>query len=263
MKFQILTLFPEFFSSFIKTALIAKAIQKSIIGVQLVDIKTFSNKGRADDYPIGGGDSMIIAYHPLKKALQSIEKPGHVVYLSPQGEKWNFKKAREFSKKQKIVTLICGRYGGIDARFTQDFVQEEISIGDYVLNGGEAAALTIIETCSRFLEDFMKNRKSYQKDSFENSFLKAPQWTKPYHIKGHQIPEILLSGHHKKIEEFRYYASLWLTYLKKPYLLENHPKILEQLPQAEKYLKRLPLHELKALGLKEENGVLALIKKPS
>ncbi|MBC6416080.1 MAG: tRNA (guanosine(37)-N1)-methyltransferase TrmD [Bdellovibrionales bacterium] len=261
MKFQILTLFPEFFSSFIQTGLISKAIQKSIIDIELIDVKIFSDKGRADDYPIGGGESMIISYTPLKKALQSLKKLGHVVCLSPQGEIWNFKKAKGFSTQYKTVTLICGRYGGIDLRLIQDFVHEEISIGDYVLNGGETASLVLIESCSRFLENFMKNRKSHQKDSFENSLLKSPQWTKPNSIEGHTIPKILLSGHHKKIKEFRYYSSLWLTYLKKPYLLEKKSLFLKDLFKAKNYLKQFSPLELKALGLKKEKADLVLIKK--
>ena len=260
MKFQILTLFPEFFSSFLQTSMIAKAIQKSLIEIELLDIKSFSEKGRADDYPIGGGDSMIMAYHPLKQTLKSIEKPGHVVYLSPQGQKWNFEKAKTFSQKHACITLICGRYGGIDNRFIQDFVDEEISVGDYVLNGGETAALVLIESCSRFLKSFMKNKESYETDSFENFVLKQPQWTKPVSIEGHKVPELLLSGHHKNIKEFREYSSLWITYLKKPELLQSQPKLLNKLPQALEYLKKLKPEEQKALGLKEKEGSLVLIK---
>ena len=256
MKFQILTLFPEFFTSFLQTSLIGKAIQKSLIEIDLVDIKSFTDKGRADDYPIGGGDSMILSYQSLKKALQSLEKPGYVVYPSPQGKKWNYQKAKSFSKEQTLITFVCGRYGGIDNRFIQDFVQEEISVGDYVLNGGETAVQVLIETCSRFLENFMKNKDSHERDSFENSLLKSPQWTKPALIEGHQVPEVLFSGHHEKIREFREYSSLWITYLKKPELLESKPQLLKKLPQALDYLKKLQPKELKALGLKQKNGDL-------
>ena len=259
MKFQILTLFPEFFTSFLQTSLIGKALQKSVIEIDLVDIKSFSDKGRADDYPIGGGDSMIISYQPLKKALQSLENPGYVVYPSPQGKIWNFEKAKQFSREHSLITFVCGRYGGIDNRFIQDFVQEEISVGGYVLNGGETAVLVLIESCSRFLENFMKNKDSYQKDSFENSVLTPPQWTKPSLIEGHQVPEVLLSGHHEKIREFREYSSLWITHLKKPELLESQTKLLNKLPQALEYLKKLKTEELKALGLKKEgNGLVFL-----
>jgi len=259
MKFQILTLFPEFFHSFLQTSLIAKAIQKSLIEVDLIDIKKFSQKGRADDYPIGGGDSMILSYPCLKKAVQSLKTRGHVLYPSPQGQLWNSQKAKDFSKKYSVVTFICGRYGGIDHRFIQDFVKEELSIGDYILNGGETAVQVFIESCSRFLKAFMKNKDSYETDSFENSLLKSPQWTKPFFIEGHQLPEVLLSGHHEKIKELREYSSLWLTYLKKPELLKAQPELLKRLPQALKYLTELKTEELKALGLKKTKDQLELL----
>ena len=262
MKFQILTLFPEFFHSCLQVGLLHKAVQNSLITVELVDIKTFSKKGRADDYPFGGGSSMLLAYPPLQKALQSVKKPGHVVCLSPQGERWTAQKAKSFSKKYKTLTLICGRYGGLDARFVQDFVDEEISIGDYILNGGELASLVLIESCSRFLEAFMGNKKSHQKDSFEDSLLSAPHWTKPREIKGHKIPEVVLSGHHKKIEELRFYTSLILTWLKRPDLLKGKSELLDQIPQAQKRLQQLSKEELKALGLSRKNGgLLTLFRK--
>ena len=239
--------------------MIGKAIKKSIIEIDLVDIKSFSEKGRADDYPIGGGDSMILAYQPLKKAIQSFENRGHVVHPSPQGKLWNYQQAKDFSKKHSLVTFICGRYGGIDNRFIQDFVKEEISVGDYVLNGGETAVQVLIESCSRFLEAFMKNKDSYETDSFENTLLKSPQWTKPFLINGHQLPEVLLSGHHEKIKEFKEYSSLWITHLKKPELLKSRPDLLKKLPQALEYLKKLKPEELKALGLKKSEDKLAPI----
>ena len=261
MKFNILTLFPEFFNSFLKTALLNKAIQKSLLEVQLVDIKQFSKKGRADDYPFGGGDGMLIAYEPLKKALKSIKNSGRRIYLSAQGEKWTARKAKAFSKKYKNITLICGRYEGVDARFIQDFVDEEISIGDYILNGGESAALVLIETCCRFLKGFLGNEESQKKESFEAGLLEGPSWTRPRTIKGHQLPSVILSGHHKKIEELRFYSSLMRTWLKRPDLLKGRAKLLKQTPKAEDYLKTLTKAELKALGFSKKGKSLALLKK--
>ena len=134
----------------------------------MVDIKQFADGGRADDYPFGGGDGLLIQYYPLKKALQSLKSPGRLIYLSPQGQSWSSHKARETAEKHKILTLVCGRYGGIDARFVREFVDEEISIGDYVLSGGESAALVLIESLSRFLPGFLGNKESPEKESFEN-----------------------------------------------------------------------------------------------
>ncbi|MCZ0931869.1 MAG: tRNA (guanosine(37)-N1)-methyltransferase TrmD [Oligoflexia bacterium] len=261
MKFHILTLFPEFFESCLRVGLLNKAIQKALLEIQTVDVKQFSKKGRADDYPFGGGDGMLIAYEPLKKALKSVKKTGRVIYLSAQGDKWTVQKAKTFSKKYKNVTLVCGRYGGVDSRFIQDFVDEEISIGDYVLNGGESASLVLIETCSRFLKGFLGNEESYKKESFEDSLLEGPGWTKPRNIKDHKLPEVILSGNHKKIEELRFYSSLMTTWLKRPELLEGKPKLLKQMPMATAYLTDLPKAELKALGFSKKGKSLVLFKK--
>ena len=258
MKFHILTLFPEFFESCLKVGLLGKALQKSLLDIQAVDVKKFSKTGRADDYPFGGEDGMLIAYEPLKKALKSVKKPGRIIYLSAQGKKWTFQTAKYFSKKYKNITLVCGRYGGVDSRFIQDFVDEEISIGDYILNGGETASLVLIESCSRFLKGFLGNAESHKKESFENSLLEGARWTKPRDIKGHKLPEIILSGHHKKIEELNFYSSLMITWLKRPELLEGKPKLLNQIPLAEKYLMALSKMELKALGFSKKGKSLAL-----
>ena len=261
MKFHILTLFPEFFESVLKTGLIRRAVQNSLLQVNLVDIKKFSEKGRADDYPFGGGDGMLIAYPPLKKALQSVKTPGHALCLSAQGKKWSAGKAKNYSQKYPVITLICGRYGGLDSRFVQEFVDEEISIGDYILNGGETAALAIIESLSRFLPGFLGNAESPQKESFEKGLLEGPGWTKPRHIEGHKIPSVIFSGHHKEIEKLRFYASLLLTQLRRPDLLEGKKELLSQLPSAKQFLSQLPQKELKALGFCQKQGSLTLIKK--
>ena len=258
MRFHILTLFPEFFESCLKVGLLNKAIQKRLLQVQILDVKKFSKKGRSDDYPFGGGDGMLIAYEPLKKTLKSIKEAGRVVYLSAQGEKWSFKKAKSFSEKYQNISLVCGRYGGVDSRFIQDFVNEEISIGDYILNGGESASLVLMESCSRFLKGFLGNEESYKKESFENSLLEGPSWTKPRNIKGHKLPEIILSGNHKKIEELRFYSSLMITWLKRPELLEGKTKLLKQIPIAETYLLALSEAELKTLGFLKKSKSLIL-----
>lgn len=260
MKFQILTLFPEFFDSYFKVGLIQQAIKKSILNIELLDIKKFTEKGRADDYPFGGGDGMLITYPVLKKAIQSVQSPGRVIYLSAQGEKWSAEKAKNYSKKYSKITLICGRYGGIDSRFIQDFVDEEISIGDYILNGGESAALVLIESLSRFLDGFLGNEESSQKESFEDSLLEGPSWTKPRNIEGHFIPETIFSGHHAEIKKLRFYTSLLLTQLKRPDLLKGKTELLNQLTSAEKTLSQLDKKELKALGFRKKDGSLVLDK---
>lgn len=261
MKFHILTLFPGFFESVLKTGLIQRAIRNSLVQVDLVDIKRFTEKGRADDYPFGGGDGLLISYPPLKKALKSVKNPGRVIGLSAQGEKWSAGKAKSYSEKHQSLTLVCGRYGGMDFRFLQDFVEEEISIGDYILNGGETAVLVLMESILRFLPGFLGNQESPKRESFEGGLLEGPGWTKPRSIEGHTIPSVVFSGHHREIEKLRFYTSLVLTQLKRPDLLEGRNKLLSQLTLAEKALSRLPEEELKALGLYKRQSRLALIKK--
>lgn len=261
MKFNILTLFPDFFKSVLNAGLIQRAIQKSLLQVNLVDIKHFVEKGRADDYPFGGGDGMLISYPPLKKSLKSISSTGHVIYLSAQGQLWSSKKAKSYSKKYQNITLICGRYGGVDSRFVQDFVDEEVCIGDYILNGGEAASLVLMESISRFLPGFLGNEESAQKESFENGLLEGPGWTKPRYLEGHKIPEVIFSGHHQKIKTLRFYTALLWTHLKRADLLKGNKKLLDQLPLAEQYLLQMPLEELKTLGFCKKETSLALLEK--
>ena len=204
---------------------------------------------------------MLLCYEPLKGAIQSISSLGKVVYLSAQGSKWSASKAKDYSKKYKTLTLLCGRYGGVDSRFIKDFVEEEISIGDYILNGGETAALVLIESLSRFLDGFLGNAESFKRESFENSILEGPGWTRPRQIKGHFIPELIFSGKHKEIKEFRFYTSLLLTWLKRPDLLKEKKDLLNKLPEAEKVLSELPIKELEAIGLSKKQNRLILFEK--
>ena len=258
MKFQILTLFPKFFKSCFQVGILNRAIKNSLLDIDLIDIKKFRGKGRADDYPFGGGDGMILRYEPLKKALLSISSPGRVIYLSAQGEKWSALKAKNYSQRYQTLTLICGRYGGVDSRFVQDFVEEEISIGDYILNGGETAALVLIESLSRFLNGFLGNKESSQKESFENSLLEGPVWTRPRKLEGHSLPELIFSGQHEGIKKLRFYTSLLLTWLKRPELLEGKQELLSQLPEAKVFLTSIPEEELKALGFQKDQCRLIL-----
>ena len=231
MKLHIFSLFPEFFESPLKVGLLGKAIKKKQIEVNLIDLKLFGKKGRVDDTPFGGGDGMILGYLPLKKALESVQNPGYKILLSPQGKRWDSKKSKSLSQKKEI-SFFCGRYGGLDARFSREFIDEEISIGDYILNGGEVACLAVLESLSRFLEGFLGNKTSSEKDSFEGGLLEGPCFTKPREIEGHKLPEVLLSGDHKKIEEFRFFSALILTSLKRPDLLEKSPHLKEKNPKS-------------------------------
>ena len=227
ISFKIITLFPELIQPYLEDALLARAISKKIIDVEIIGLRQFSQKkyNSVDDTVFGGGDGMLIQSLPLELALQSIPLTAvkdlprkKVIYLSPQGKKWDHSLARKFSELDQVV-LICGRYAGVDQRFIHSHVDEEVSIGDYVLSGGELAALVVIESVSRFQPGFLGDPVSSEQDSFENGLLESPQFTKPQVENGLSVPAILLSGNHQKISEWRNYCSVLVTLKKRPDLL--------------------------------------------
>ena len=220
MNINVISIFPEILESSFK-GLTGKAIEKNIAKLKLIDLKEFSNNdyGSIDDAPYGGGEGMVIGVEPLEKSLKTIKKPGHIIYLTPQGKVFNQKKAVNLSKF-KDLTLICGRYEGIDQRFIESYVDEEVSIGDYVLSGGEIAASVIIDAILRNLDDVIGNQDSVNKDSHSDGKLKGHVYTRPSDFKGKKVPEILLSGDHKKVNEWKLANSLWVTREKRPDLFK-------------------------------------------
>jgi tRNA (guanine37-N1)-methyltransferase len=208
MRYDVITLFPELISGYFEDSIIKKARQQDIISVhmhQLRDHATDKHK-QVDDSPFGGGSGMLIKADVLDKAVEHVEgldktKPV-VVYLSPQGKKLNNKLAKELAKKERFI-LVCGRYEGVDQRFIDTHVDMEISIGDYVLSGGELAAAVFIDAVSRFIPGVVGKEESVLNDSLENDNLKYPQYTKPREYKGMNVPDVLLSGNHKEIDEWR------------------------------------------------------------
>lgn len=227
MNINVISIFPEILESSFK-GLTGKAIEKNIAKLKLIDLKEFSNNdyGSIDDAPYGGGEGMVIGVEPLEKSLKNIKKPGHVICLTPQGKVFNQSKAVDLSKF-KDLTFVCGRYEGIDQRFIDNYVDEEISIGDYVLSGGEIAASVVIDAILRNLEDVIGNQDSVNKDSHSEGRLKGHVYTRPSNYKGKKVPEILLSGDHKKVNEWKLANSLWIT-------REKRPDLFEQLQLSEK-----------------------------
>ena len=253
LKINIITLFPEFFNSPLETGVLGRAIQSGLLKIHFVNPRDFTEDVHqsVDDSPFGGGDGMVMKYEPLKKAVESLQKTDHhIIYLSPQGKKWNHSKARAYAAKEnKEWTFICGRYGGVDQRFVSEYVQEEISVGDYVLTGGEPAMLVILDSLSRFIKGALGNETSSVNESFEHhKLLETPQWTRPRDIKGYQIPEVILSGHHENIENFRYLISILITAVKRPDLLEKS-SARKDLLKAIEMAEVLSQEELKACGL--------------
>ncbi len=256
MTFNIVTLFPEFFASPLKTGVLGRAVARQLLQVRFVNPRDFAKDihKTVDDSPFGGGDGMVMLYQPLKEAVESLPARARkkIVYLSPQGQKWNYKKAREWAEQAGEWTLISGRYAGVDQRFVSEYVTEEISVGDYVLTGGEPATLIILDSLARFVKGVLGNELSMKEESFENrDLLEAPQWTRPREIEGYKIPELVFSGHHKKIREFRYLLSVLVTALKRPSLLQKKDK--QMLGSALKMAESFSQEELSACGLNKEN----------
>ena len=223
MKFSVLTLFPEMMAA-LGESIIGRAIDKGIIETEYVNIRDFAeNKhNRVDDYPYGAGGGMVMQPGPIYRAYKSVaggNKP-HVVYMSPQGSVLNQCKAKELATYEHLV-ILCGHYEGVDERIIEEIVDEEISIGDYVLTGGELPAMVLIDTVSRMIEGVLDSNETASVESHYDGLLEYPQYTRPPEFMGREVPEILLSGHHANIEKWRREQSLLRTAKKRPDLLKN------------------------------------------
>lgn len=229
MNFDILTIFPEYFETFVNHSIIGRAVANEIIAINPVNIRDFSlNKHKStDDVPYGGGSGMLMTVQPVIDAYKSIscnrDKKSKVIYLSPQGRLLTQEIAQELSTEENLI-LLCGNYEGIDERIIDSIVDEEISIGDYVLTGGELAAAVLIDCVARLIPGVLGDDESSVDESHSNYLLEYPQYTRPAIYDGMEVPEILLSGHHANIEKWRHDQSLLRTYNKRPDLYEkNNP----------------------------------------
>ena len=221
MKFNVLTLFPEMFSA-LDESIIGRGKEKGLIDINLINIRDFSkNKHKkVDDTPYGGGAGMVMEPTVVYDAYCSVKEPNaKVIYMSPQGKTLNQQMVQDLAKEENII-LLCGHYEGIDQRVIDEIVDEEISIGDYVLTGGELPAMVLIDSVSRYVEGVLKEN-SIQEESFTNGLLEYPQYTRPEIFLGKRVPEVLLSGHHENIKEWRKNQSIINTYLKRPDLLRE------------------------------------------
>ena len=219
--FNLLTVYPNFFESFKSHGLIKKGLDRELISINVINLRDYTNDKhkRVDFKPFGGGPGMIIQYAPVKEALEKI-KPSKTILLSPQGKLLTQSKLKQLSAESNI-TFICGRYEGFDERIVNNLVDEEISMGDYVLSGGEIPAAAIIEGLTRLIPGIPENMESINNDSFRDNLLDHPHYTKPSEIDGLTVPDTLLSGNHSEIKLWRRRQSLGLTYLKRPDLLKN------------------------------------------
>ncbi|WP_163469840.1 tRNA (guanosine(37)-N1)-methyltransferase TrmD [Fusobacterium sp. IOR10] len=235
MKINILTLFPELFHAFKNQSIIGRAVKNNLIEINVINIRDFcfDKHKQADDIPFGGEGGMVMKPEPLFRALEQCQ--GKIIYTSPQGKTFDQQLAINL-KKEDEITIIAGHYEGIDERVVNEKVDLEISIGDYVLTGGEIPAMVIIDTISRLIPGVIK-KASYENDSFFNGLLDYPQYTRPAEYKGLKVPDVLISGNHRKIKEWRIKESLKRTYIRRPDLLKN--KVLNDLEK--KLLKEIIL----------------------
>lgn len=239
MKITILTIFPEMFESVMNASILGRAREQGLIEVQCVDIRPFSDRKHknTDDYPFGGGAGMVMLAQPIMDAMASVTGEGFQgkrIFMGPRGTTLTTAKARELAKEEELV-ILCGHYEGVDQRVLDSCIDEEISIGDYILTGGELAAMVLTDCVARFIPGVLGSAESPEEESFSDGLLEYPQYTRPREIHGREVPEVLLSGDHAKIKAWRRVESLRATKKFRPDLLakaeltEKEKRLLEDL----------------------------------
>ncbi|MFF2482676.1 tRNA (guanosine(37)-N1)-methyltransferase TrmD [Paenibacillus sp. NPDC058071] len=257
MKIDVLTLFPEMFDGVFGASILGKAKEKGIVELAAVNFREYANNkhNTVDDYPYGGGGGMVLKAEPVFAAVEDLmqeaaeggRKP-RVILMCPQGEPFTQKKAEELSQEEHLV-LICGHYEGYDERIRQYLVTDELSIGDYVLTGGEIPAMTVIDSVVRLLPGVLGNETSAVTDSYSTGLLEYPHYTRPAVFRDWEVPEVLLSGHHSRIEAWRREQSLLRTFNRRPDLLSS----AELTEKERKWLESLPL-QLEEEGAAQDDG---------
>jgi tRNA (guanine37-N1)-methyltransferase len=230
MRFDVLTLFPEMFPGYLSQSLLKKAIDRGLVQVCVHDMRTWSDDkhNKVDDRPYGGGPGMVLRVEPVVECVETVqsqnEEPGHLVLLTPQGRKLSQPLIEELAEKRRLV-LLCGRYEGFDQRVVDILQPDEVSVGDFVLNGGEVAAMVVIDAVIRLVPDVLGDEQSPVDDSFSqgNRLLEFAQYTRPREYRGHRVPEVLLSGNHEEIARWRREQSYLKTRQRRADLLEKQP----------------------------------------
>lgn len=242
MNFHILTLFPDMVMDGLNTSIIGRASAKGLLSIEAVNIRdyAFNKHNTVDDYPYGGGAGMLMQAEPVYLAYEAVsakmKKKPRVVYLSPQGKTFSQKMAEEFAEEEELI-LLCGHYEGIDERVLEEIVTDYVSIGDYVLTGGELPAMVMVDTISRLVPGVLHNDVSAEFESFQDDLLEYPQYTRPEYWHDKKVPEILLSGHHANIEKWRREQSVIRTAKYRPDLLEKAKLGDAEKKTAEEYME--------------------------
>ncbi len=223
MQIKVFTLFPDIFPGFLQYSLTGRAMHEGKWSLDTVNIRDYAldKYGSVDDTPCGGGAGMIMRADVLGRAIKAEYKGGRIIYMSPRGKPLTQSKVRELSKEDTL-TIVCGRFEGIDERVLEAFSIEEISIGDYILTGGEQAALILLDSVIRVLPGVLGNQASLENESFENLLLEHPQYTRPIDWEGHKVPDILLSGHHQNIADWQLEQSIEITKARRPDLYQKY-----------------------------------------
>ncbi len=226
MIYKVLTLFPEMIEQGMGTSITGRAISKGLLELLAINIRDYSDNkhNKVDDYPYGGGAGMVMQAEPVYRAFEAVtkncKKKPRVIFLTPQGKVFNQKLAQELAKEEELIFL-CGHYEGIDERVLEEIVTDHVSIGDYVLTGGELPAMVMMDAISRLVPGVLNNDVSAETESFQDNLLEYPQYSRPEMWRGKKVPEVLLSGNHKKIEEWRRKKSIERTHERRPDLLKK------------------------------------------
>lgn len=230
MRIDVLTLFPEMIEDGLNHSIIKRAMEQKLIDLKAHNIRDYSidKHKRVDDTPYGGGAGMVMQVQPIESAIKSLnlDPDTRIVYVTPKGKTFNQKMAQEFSESNRLVFL-CGHYEGVDQRIIDKYITHEVSIGDYVLTGGELPAMVMIDASVRLLDGVLGDKESHMDESFNNGLLEYPHYTRPSNYDGMEVPEVLLSGNHRKIEEWRLFESIRLTLERRPELLKIYLDITE------------------------------------
>ena len=256
--FTVVSSLPEVFDGFIKAGVVGQAISRGVVGFSVVNPREFSTDRykTIDDRPFGGGDGMVLMAEPMARAIRAVEKPprSRVVYLTPQGAPLTHGRVQELSQNYDQLCLVCGRYGGVDERLIQKYCDEELSIGDYVVSGGEVAAMVLVEAVARYIPGVLGNVESVYRDSFGDGLLEGPVYTRPSEWEGLRVPATLTSGDHQAIAKFREYVSCLRTFERRPDLWMAfsalHPALANQrLHEARQWQEGLTPEDRRLLGL--------------